>query len=113
FQEIRSACDAVGLRCERADTIWEETTFIQEVFNLIYRSAAIVVDLSGRNPNVLYECGIAHTLGRPVVLISRSMEALPADLAHHRILSYEADAEGHTRMRRWLEHRLRALTGRG
>lgn len=110
YQEIRRACEAVGLRCQRADTIWEETTIMQDVFNLIYRSAVTIVDLSGRNPNVMYECGIAHTLGRPVLPISRNMEALPFDLAHHRVLPYLPNAEGHARMREKLESRLRSMT---
>ncbi|HEX2078477.1 MAG TPA: CHAT domain-containing protein [Longimicrobium sp.] len=110
YQEIRKACEAVGLRCQRADTIWEESTIMQDVFNLIYRSAVTIVDLSGRNPNVMYECGIAHTLGRPVLPISRNMEALPFDLAHHRVLAYLPTPEGHARMREKLESRLRSMT---
>lgn len=110
FRAIEEACAAVGLRAERADTIWEETTIIQDVFNLIYRSAVTIVDLTGRNPNVMYECGIAHTLGRPVLPISRSTEALPFDLAHHRILAYLPNAEGLAQMREKLERRLKSIT---
>jgi hypothetical protein len=110
YLEIRKACEAVGLRCERADTIWEESAVIQDVFNLIYRSTAIIVDLSGRNPNVMYECGIAHTLGRPVIPISRNTESLPFDLAHHRVLSYLPDAAGFAQMRAALESRLHSVT---
>jgi hypothetical protein len=113
YREIQQACEALGLHCERADTIWEETTIIQDVFNLIYRSAVTIVDLSGRNPNVMYECGIAHTLGRPVLPISRSVDALPFDLAHHRILSYLPNAEGLSLMRQKLENRLRSMTNIG
>jgi hypothetical protein len=113
YQEIQNACETLGLRCERADTIWEETTIIQDVFNLIYRSAVTIIDLSGRNPNVMYECGIAHTLGRPVLPISRSVEGLPFDLAHHRILSYLPNAEGLSQMRKKLESRLRSMTDTG
>ena len=40
---------------------------IQEVFNLLVRSRIVVVDLSGRNSNVVYDTGIAHTLDRTVV----------------------------------------------
>lgn len=113
YRQIEQACAAVGLHAERADTIWEETTIIQEVFNLIYRSAVTIVDLTGRNPNVMYECGIAHTLGRPVVPIAQSREALPFDLAHHRILPYLPNAEGFAQMREKLERRLRLLTAMG
>jgi len=79
---IRAACQEVELRCKRADDIWEESTIIQDVVNLIYLSAVVVVDFSGRNPNVMYETGIAHTLGRPVVPISQNLgDFLPTQRA--------------------------------
>jgi hypothetical protein len=109
YASIQSACQSVGLRCERADDLWEESTIIQDVFNLIFRSAVVVVDLSGRNSNVLYETGIAHTLGRPVVPISQNTGALPFDLAHHRTLHYLPNEQGLGEMRMRLERRLRSL----
>jgi len=58
----------------------------------------------------MYETGIAHTLGRHVVPISRTNGKLPFDLAHHRALSYDVDEEGLAEMREKLERRLRRLT---
>lgn len=112
YQAIRAVCDTVGLRCERADDVWDDSTIIQDVFSLIFRSAVIIVDLSGRNSNVMYETGIAHTLGRPVVPISRSVETLPFDLAHHRTLSYLESVEGLAEMQARLQRRLRTLIAR-
>jgi hypothetical protein len=109
YLAIRSACTDVGLKCERADDVWEESTIIQDVFNLIYLSAVTIVDLSGRNSNVMYETAIAHTLGRPVVPISREEGGLPFDLAHHRVLLYLPNGEGLAKMRAKLERRLRTL----
>jgi len=112
YQAIQIACTAAGLTCQRADDVWDESTLIQDVFNLIYRSAVTIVDLSGRNSNVMYETGIAHTLGRPVVPISRVVDNLPFDLAHHRILTYLPNAEGLAVMTTKLEQRLRTLIDR-
>lgn len=72
YVAIGGACTANALRCLRADDIWEEPTIIQDIFNLIFRAQVIVVDFSGRNPNVMYETGIAHTLGKHVVPITQS-----------------------------------------
>jgi len=111
YLQIRTACEAVGLRCERADTTLEGSTDIQDVFDLIYRSASVVVDLSGRKPNVMYACGIAHTLGRPVLPISRGTEAPPFELAPHSVLTYLPNAEGFAVLREMLESRLRSMIG--
>lgn len=105
-EAIRQACSELNLICERADDGWKESTIIQEVFNLIFRSSAVVVDLSGGNSNVMYETGIAHTLGRPVVPISQHDVRPPFDLSHHRVLFYLNNSEGLETMKRILKQRL-------
>jgi hypothetical protein len=54
----------------------------------------VVVDFTGKNPNVMYEMGIAHTLGKHVVPITQSVEDVPFDIRHHRVLKYLPNAEG-------------------
>jgi hypothetical protein len=107
---IRRACKTAGLRCLRADSIWEESTIIQDIFNLIFRAQVVVVDFTGKNPNVMYETGIAHTLGKHVVPISQSMADVPFDVNHHRILKYLANEEGLSKLEAKLAARLRQVS---
>ena len=93
-EAIKHACIAARLRALRADDIWEETTIIQDIFNLLVRARIVVVDFTGRNSNVMYETGIAHTLGKLVVPISQSLSDVPFDVAHHRCLKYLPNVEG-------------------
>jgi hypothetical protein len=106
---IQRACAEVGLRCLRADDLWQESAVIQEVFNLLVRSCIVIVDFSGRISNVMYETGIAHTLGRHVIPISQSLDDVPFDLRHHRVLKYLPNAEGLTSMQADLAKRLKTL----
>ena len=94
YLAIQGACTESGLRCLRVDDIWEDSTVIQDVFNLLCRSCIVVVDFTGRNPNVMYETGVAHTLGRMVIPMTQSLEHVPFDLRHHRVLQYLNNAEG-------------------
>lgn len=80
FAALKEAAKEAGLRCRRADDIWENPAVIQDVVSLIDRSRVVICDCSGRNPNVFYETGIAHTLGREVILITQSSEDIPFDL---------------------------------
>jgi len=48
----------------------------------------VVCDFTMQNPNVFYEAGIAHTLGKPVIPITQDIDALPFDLKHRRALVY-------------------------
>lgn len=110
YASIRNACSDANLRCQRADDVWQESIIIQDVFELLYTSSIVVVDFSGRNPNVMYETGIAHTLGRTVVPIAQSLDDVPFDLRHHRVLKYLPNSEGLTAMRHVLADRLRTLS---
>ena len=103
---IKKACEAVGFRSLRADDIWEESTVIQDIFNLLLRAKTVVVDFTGRNPNVMYETGIAHTLGKLVVPISQSLGDVPFDMAHHRVLKYLPNAEGYADLKSKLKTKL-------
>jgi hypothetical protein len=94
FKSIQDACFRQDLLCQRADSLWSNSTIIQDIFDLIYASRIVVVDFSGRNPNVMYETGIAHTLGKIVVPITQSLDDIPFDLKPHRALKYLANAEG-------------------
>lgn len=112
-EAIKSACGDADLECLRADDIWQETTFLQDIVNLIMQSAIVVCDFSNRNPNVMYETGIAHTLGKEVVPIAQSIEDVPSDLRHHRVLTYHSNREGHGTLRQKLAQRLRTIVAKG
>lgn len=107
FEAIKRACAANNLRCLRADDIWEESAIIQDIFNLVFKAQVVVVDFSGKNPNVMYETGIAHTLGKHVVPISQSLDDVPFDITHHRVLKYLPNSEGLARLQSALEAKLK------
>ena len=94
YNTIKSACEETKLKCLRADDFWENSTIIQDIFELIYKSVIILVDLTGKNSNVLYEMGIAHTLGRVVIPISQNTTDISFDIKHHRTLQYYPNTEG-------------------
>ena len=109
---IVGACQSIGLRCLRADDVWEENEVVQDVFSLIYRSRMVICDFSERNANVMYEAGIAHTLGRPVIPLVQNDNDIPFDLRHHRYISYLNNGEGRVALAEKLIPRLRTLAGR-
>ncbi|WP_167762527.1 hypothetical protein [Brevundimonas intermedia] len=110
YETIKRACsDTNWFYARRADDIWEHTTVIQDVFSLIFRSHAVICDYTGRNPNVFYEAGIAHTLGKTVIPITQSAADVPFDVSHHRYLSYHPNGEGLAALGQKLTDRLIAL----
>ncbi|MEM6495881.1 MAG: hypothetical protein AAF709_04040 [Pseudomonadota bacterium] len=94
YETLQGISEDCGLRCRRADDIWENPTVIQDVVSLIDRSRVVIADCTNRNPNVFYEIGIAHTLGRDVILITQSEADVPFDLRHLRFVQYLNNGEG-------------------
>lgn len=93
-EAVKGVAESLCLQCKRVDDFWRASELIQDVFELIYRSAFVVCDFSGRNPNVFYEAGIAHTLGRDVIPIVQNEEDIPFDLRQHRFIKYLPNTQG-------------------
>lgn len=111
YDSIRAAVENVGLRPRRADDIWENPAVIQDVVYLIDRSRVVVCDCTGRNPNVFYEAGIAHTLGREVILITQADQDIPFDLRHLRYVRYLNNGEGRGVLTAALQARMQTILG--
>jgi hypothetical protein len=106
---LQAAANGLNLRCVRADDIWVHHQVIQDIVDLIAKAKVVVCDCSGRNPNVFYEIGIAHSLGKDVILITRSADDIPFDLRHLRYVAYLPNKEGLDVLTRAVEGRLRTL----
>lgn len=109
FGVIRATCSDIGLRCLRADDIWENDAVIQDIVSLINRSKVVICDCTGRNANVFYEIGIAHTLGRDVILITQNDGDVPFDLRHLRYITYLNNQEGRKELSARIKGRLETL----
>ncbi len=109
YTTIQAATTDAAMTCLRADDIWEHDHVIQDIVSLVNRSKIVICDCTGRNPNVFYEIGIAHTLGRDVILITQNKEDIPFDLRHLRYISYLNNNEGRERLRSDLNRRIATL----
>ncbi len=112
YEAIKEAASNTGFYCKRVDNIWDHSTVIQDVFSLIFQSYIVVCDLTGKNPNVFYEAGIAHTLGKHVVPITQSEDDIPFDLKHHRYALYLNNGEGREELTVDLVSRFKTLASK-
>ena len=89
IEYVKPTVEKCGLRCVRADDIYSVSGIMQSIWEAINKSRVIIAEMSNRNPNVFYELGIAHILGKPVIMITQSMDDVPFDLKHLRCIKYE------------------------
>ncbi|MGC1121517.1 MAG: hypothetical protein WBA22_10530 [Candidatus Methanofastidiosia archaeon] len=89
-------CEGFGLEIQRADEIFTANPILDDILTAIEEAAVIIADVSGKNPNVFYELGLAHMLKRKqtVMITHDEYEALPFDVSHFRIMKYENTIRG-------------------
>lgn len=105
---IEGDCQLV---CERGDDVFGSNAIMDDIRTSIDNSDIIVADLTGKNPNVFYEVGIAHTIGKPVLLMAQSIDDVPFDLRHRRVLLYEYSPRGCKKLEGNLRQNVSAMLG--
>lgn len=98
YSDIKTGLEGEGYECKRADDFWLHAHIMHDIIELICTSQVVICDLTGKNPNVFYEAGIAHTLGREVILITQHMDDVPFDLRALRCITYLKNREGRSRL---------------
>lgn len=108
---IKIAFGQIGMICERADDIFHNSAIMEVIWTKICSAEIIVADLTGKNPNVFYEVGIAHTLGKEVVLITQNEEDVPFDLRHLKYIKYSTTKRGQNQFIEGLKMTVQAIKG--
>jgi hypothetical protein len=70
-EAVRSACSTVGIRYIRDDETKGKRLITHSIWQEIGKASLVVVDVTGLNPNVALELGLADVLGRSVLLVAR------------------------------------------
>jgi len=104
---IKAVAEGLGLSVARADDFFSTHSIIEDVWRALYHARVVIADCTGRNPNVFYELGIAHTLGRPVVLVAQDQDDIPFDVRHIRSLVYDFTPRGMAKLEQDLASTIR------
>ncbi len=91
---IRPMATKLDLICYRADDINHNEAIMEKIWEQILSSTLIIAELTGRNSNVFYELGLAHTVGKEVILLSQKREDIPFDIQHINVIIYDTSPKG-------------------
>lgn len=90
---ILPACDAVGLEAVRADGLARAGEITEQIFRRLRDDDVIIADLTGANPNVMYELGMRHTRDLLTIQIGE-YGRLPFDVSSIRTVQFSRSAYG-------------------
>lgn len=87
---IKTACQKAGITPLRVDYDKKTISIIDNIVHLIYNCRLMIVDITGENPNVMYELGIAHSANKKCITLSQkgSVLKLPFDITHLKAITY-------------------------
>lgn len=103
---IRPACQATDLEPIRADGIAVPGEITDQIFRHLYEDEVVIADVSGANPNVMYELGLRHTRDLLTVQIGEYGQ-LPFDVHALRTIMFSRSERGLIEARKELETVLR------
>jgi hypothetical protein len=87
-QIVEPAIEELGLELAvvRADKMTQPGMISQQILQHVLGARLVIADLSFHNPNVFYELAIRHATKLPTVLVSRTAERVPFDIADLRVV---------------------------
>lgn len=76
FVEVRRFENSVG-------------SIIKGIVNDLLEADLVIADLSGVNPNVMYELGVRHALKRGTIMLTQDFSNFPSDLRDYLTVKYD------------------------
>lgn len=93
FTTISKVCERFGLRAVRGDEEFTDGDILPHIVRLIGRSRFVIANVTGRNPNVYYELGIAHAMGKHTIIVSRTLDDATFDISSKRIVIFSTQQQ--------------------
>jgi hypothetical protein len=90
YDEIyKPAIKDAGFEPVRADDLFHTGAVVEQIWEQVRKAKILLADLTGKNANVFYELGLAHSISKPVVFVTGSIDDVPFDLRHLRVINYD------------------------
>ena len=105
YTELEAILDKEKYQVSRADEDYSDSS-LEKIWISINEARFIIADITNDNPNVLYELGIAHTVGKKVIVISQPRKDLPFNLRNVDYLPYVPSPEGYRKLGKEISKKL-------
>lgn len=108
---IRPAIEPLGFRVVRADEDTSPGIVTERMIEKILEADLVVADLSGHNPNVMYEVAVRHAYGGAIVQMIEESQPLPFDIKDFNTIFFRPTLEGRSDAISQLQSAVQAISG--
>jgi hypothetical protein len=109
---IKPTVERVGLQCKRADDVLGPTPIMEDIWKGIHSARVVLAELTGQNPNVFYELGLCHAIGKDAILLAQDIKWVPFDVRHRRTIIYTPTPRGCKQLEEVLGKTLETMLGK-
>lgn len=85
---IKETAEKLHVRAYRLDEELFEEGMLEKIYSEIEKADFIIAELSDKNPNVFYELGYAHAIGKLCIHLTKEATSIPFDLKHKQHIVY-------------------------
>lgn len=101
--------NALNQTIKRGDDFFSGGSIITDIWAAIFACRIVIAECTGRNPNVFYELGMAHTIGKNAIMITQRLDDVPFDLRHLRVIEYDYTPRGMKLFEEQLKNAIKSL----
>lgn len=107
LEAIKTAAADCGITAERVDDVESNQRITDRILESIYKAEFVIVDLTNERPNVFFEAGFAHGLGKVPIYVARAGTTIHFDIKDYPIITFRNMKQ----LKEGITKRLIALTG--
>lgn len=107
YNHVKHVVQELGLNLKRGDDVFTQRSIMADIWSLTNHAKLVICDCTQKNPNVFYELGLAHAIGKPTILITQNKTDIPFDLQGHRYIEYQTTEAGLAKLAIELKRALR------
>jgi hypothetical protein len=89
--------------------IYESGQITTQIIKHLLEDDLVIANLSGLNPNVMYELAVRHACAKPAIIIFDYDTKLPFDIANQRAIRFVNDFKGALELKSELEKMIKAV----
>lgn len=106
---IEPVMKELGYEVEVSHRISESGTMTAAIINRVYNSDLVIANLTGNNPNVMYEVALRHASAKPIIHITENVAELPFDVNDQRTIQYADDMFGAMELKETLKKMAKSI----
>lgn len=106
---IEPVLGELGYETVVSHKISESGSMTNAIIKNVYESDLVIANLTGNNPNVMYEVALRHASAKPIIHMTENISELPFDVNDQRTIAYTDDMAGARQLKEDLKRMIQSI----